>query len=210
MKMYNFLLVSSFLGCAVMVSSCDKPESDKGSLQPQEFKQVVTQGQKAAGTLMKSLKKELFTAMGKEGATGAIEICRSRAMQITDSLAIANPLIKDIRRTSKKYRNPANAPDELDAKILTDYENRVAKGDTLPEFIVENFEDNGVVYHRYYQPLYVQPLCTSCHGQKVKMKEEIVTLLAKNYPDDLAYGYEPKEFRGLIRVTLNPITSSGD
>ena len=183
-------------------------QNDKMSAQ--ELEKIVSHGKKSAGILMKTLKKELFAAMGKDGVAGAINICKNRALQITDSLAQVDPMIVDMKRTTNKYRNSENKPDDIDAQVLSNFESQIASGDKLPEFIIKKYQKDGKTYPRYYQPMKIQPLCISCHGDQTKMKKEIVSILAEAYPKDKAHGYEARDFRGLIRVTLAANILSGD
>ena len=203
MKTISYTCIVAVICIAIFANySCQKQESQTAEIAPAELKQIAADGQKAAGRLMKSLKKELFSAIDKKGVAGAIGICKDRALDITDSMARTSSNIVDIRRTTNKYRNPLNKPDELDTQVLSEYEKLFLSGDDVPEFIIRPVSVNGASYHRYYQPLKAQPLCLSCHGPKSKMDPEVVSLLSDKYPGDMAHGYQAYQFRGLIRVTL--------
>lgn len=211
MKIVNiFLLMLGLIIMSSIFQSCQKKEMSNGKMSAQEMETIVSHGKKSAGILMKSLKKELFAAMGKDGVAGAINICKNRALQITDSLAKADPMIVDMKRTTNKYRNPENKPDDIDAQVLSNFESQIASGDKLPEFIIKKYEIDGKIFPRYYQPMKIQPLCISCHGDKNKMKNEVVSILDSSYPEDKAHGYQHQDFRGLIRVTLAEKILSGD
>lgn len=62
--------------------------------------------------------------------------------------------------TSLKLINPENKPDELERKILLEFENR-----RLNEFIVTQTVDS-VVYLRYMSPLFVEQSCLRCHAKQ--------------------------------------------
>ena len=209
-NLYFHLLMLISLFFAMVIISCQKEEMQNDKLSAQEMEKIVNHGKKSAEILMKTLKKELFAAIGKDGVAGAIHICKNRALQITDSLAQADPLIVDIKRTTNKYRNSENKPDNIDAQVLGNMKNQISSGDKLPEFVIQKYEVDGKTYPRYYQPMKIQPLCISCHGDKAKMKKEVVSILAEAYPEDKAHGYEARDFRGLIRVTLAANILSGD
>jgi hypothetical protein len=211
MKSLNiFLLILVVVFISSVILSCQKKQMENEQISAQEMEKIVIHGKKSAEILMKTLKKELFAAMAKDGVAGAINICKDRALQITDSLAHADPMIIDIKRTTNKYRNSKNKPDEIDAQILSKFENQFASGDKLPEFVVKKYQVDGKTYPRYYQPMKIQPLCTSCHGDQAKMKKEVVSILTEAYPEDKAHGYQSHDFRGLIRVTLAANILSGD
>jgi hypothetical protein len=186
-----------------MLFSCQTQDSNTSQLAAASEQKIVAHGKKAADLLMKSLKKELFAAMGSGGLSGAINICKVRAYQITDSLAAVDDLVMDMKRTSYKFRNSDNKPDELDAKILDTYKTQDSAGKSLDKYTIAPFVRDGKTYHRYYQPIKMQQLCLSCHGPTQKMSDEVNTFLASSYPDDKAVGYSAQDFRGLVRVTLN-------
>ena len=119
---------------------------------------------------------------------------------LTAAIDARSDSITDLRRISDKFRNPHNAPDEIDNEALAYFRTYRAEHDSLPNYyLVKEASDV-----RYYQPLVTQPLCLNCHGKVDKMDVDVVKAIRAIYPDDMAVGYAPGDLRGLIRVTMNP------
>jgi hypothetical protein len=104
----------------------------------------------------------------------------------------------DVKRTSRRIRNPENVPDDLERAALSHFEAELENGD-LPEGWVQSAGADEV---RYYQPLVVAELCTRCHGPVDALDTEVRARLQELYPADQAVGYAPGDFRGLIRVAI--------
>ncbi len=102
--------------------------------------------------------------------------------------------IASVRRTTLKPRNPGNAPDPADEKVLKMLESATS----LPEEHIEWTE--GIA--RYYKPLMIREVCLNCHGPKENFVPELTDALAKLYPGDQANGYKLGDLRGVIRVDV--------
>ena len=186
----------------ISLVGCNKPGDEQTQLPPETLNKIINTGQQAAKTLVATLKSELMNAISKGGPVAAIGICKNRAMVLTDSLAKASSLVINIRRTSFKYRNPVNAPDEVDGEVLRVYENAINSGKTPPQFQIREITEHGKLVWRYYHPMTVQAVCQTCHGSLDEMPEALRSTLTAYYPDDRATGYEAGDFRGVIRVTI--------
>lgn len=106
-----------------------------------------------------------------------------------------------IKRTSSRYRNPANAPDAYEAQALAYFEQQAQQG-SLPADYVQHVGNE----YRYYKPLRVQTMCLECHGDPARFAPAVQQRLQALYPDDSAVGYAEGDFRGLIRISV-PATS---
>lgn len=195
------LFYLSLLTAVLILTGCQKQESTESQLTAEQKQQVETVGQAAAAKLMVTLKGELTTAM-QVSVSDAIEVCSSKALELTSSITDSVENVTAIKRTSFKYRNPQNAPDEWEMKALKMFEDAAKKGETLPASYVQKVEENGQTTYRYYQPMKVAPLCLNCHGDKNMLSEEVSAQLANLYPEDKATGYQEGDFRGVIRVSV--------
>lgn len=195
------LFYLSLLTAVLILTGCQKQESTESQLTAEQKQQVETVGQAAAAKLMVTLKGELTTAM-QVSVSDAIEVCSSKALELTSSITDSVENVTAIKRTSFKYRNPQNAPDEWEMKALKMFEDAAKKGETLPASYVQKVEENGQTTYRYYQPMKVAPLCLNCHGDKNMLSEEVSAQLASLYPEDKATGYQEGDFRGVIRVSV--------
>jgi hypothetical protein len=159
---------------------------------------VVALGSEAAQELASSLIGRLQAVLAEEGAAGAVAFCSAEGLPLTAEASREAGF--DIKRTSSRIRNPANAPDLLERAALDHFEATQASGDSLPARFVQRLP--GGEGYRYYQPLRVQPFCVQCHGPADEQAEGVPDVLAEHYPDDEASGYSAGEFRGLIRVAI--------
>lgn len=159
---------------------------------------VVALGSEAAQELASSLMGRLQAMLAEAGAAGAVAFCSAEGLPLT--VEASREVGFDIKRTSSRIRNPANAPDLLERAALEHFEATQAAGDSLPARFVQALP--GGEGYRYYQPLRVQPFCVHCHGASDELAEGVAGVLAEHYPEDEATGYSAGDFRGLIRVTV--------
>jgi methyl-accepting chemotaxis protein len=104
-----------------------------------------------------------------------------------------------LKQTSLRLRNPANAPDEWEKKVLkklqsSGYSKGVGFGETLET-------ENKKIY-RYMKPIYAERACLECHGEKDKIKPAIRQFLERKYPGDEAFGYKEGDIRGGISIII--------
>ncbi len=105
-----------------------------------------------------------------------------------------------LKQTSLKVRNPSNAPDEWEKKVLKSME--------TPEYshgkgFGETMKINGNKIYRYMKPIYVEVACLQCHGNEEKVKPAIRLFLKRKYPLDEAFGYKEGDLRGGISLTIS-------
>lgn len=147
----------------------------------------------AAGELKKTLMAQLKAKLS-ESPAGAVEFCSKNAMDITKQIAVKNGL--NIKRVSIKNRNPQNAADAMDAKVMAAFEEALKKDKKMPEFAT--VQDAGKI--KYYEPLVISEACVICHGKEASIAKETADKIKKLYPNDKAVGYEIGDLRGLIVV----------
>ncbi len=105
-----------------------------------------------------------------------------------------------LKQTSLKIRNPSNAPDEWEKKVLNlmeapEYSHGKGFGETMAT--------NGNESYRYMKPIYVEVACLQCHGNEEKVKPAIRQFLKRKYPFDEAFGYKEGDLRGGISLTIS-------
>jgi hypothetical protein len=149
-------------------------------------------GRKASKALLETLQPQLQSAMKAGGPAAAMQVCASMAQPMTNNLKVDHPAVVKVSRTSDQVRNPLNAPDALDARILAAYLKSGSKEDQV-------VKDEGCTF--YYKPLFLQAVCLNCHG--ATLKPEVTALLQQHYPKDRATGYAEDDFRGVIKVQLD-------
>ncbi len=105
-----------------------------------------------------------------------------------------------LKQTSLRVRNPSNAPDEWEKKVLKSMEKpEYSDGKGFGEFI----KTNGNKIYRYMKPIYVEVACLQCHGNEEKVKPAIRLFLKRKYPLDEAFGYIEGELRGGISLIIS-------
>lgn len=105
-----------------------------------------------------------------------------------------------LKQTSLKLRNPNNAPDEWEEKVLRLFEtSEYPKGAGFGENLVTG---NKKIY-RYMKPIYVEKACMECHSTKEKVRPEIRQFLEERYPYDHAFGYKEGDVRGGISIIIS-------
>ena len=116
---WKWLLLLSGLWLPTLLSGCAEgsPEVDSA-----ESSRIVAVGAPAAAALRQGLVTRLTAAMEEGGPVGAIDFCSTEAIPLT--LATQSGLHEGLtlKRTSFRYRNPANAPDEAEEAALLYFE----------------------------------------------------------------------------------------
>ena len=124
-----------------------------------------------------SLKQALMEGM-QEGPAAAIEICSDKAPEIAASLSVDGITMG---RSSHKLRNPENAPPGW------------------PEPVAEPvLVDLGEGRHGYAEPIFIRPLCLTCHGKE--LAPDVAARIEELYPDDDATGFDVGDLRGVFWV----------
>ena len=134
---------------------------------------------------MQELKGELQAAMKAGGPVEAIAVCNVEAPKIAAQHSAARDW--DVGRTSLKVRNPANAPDAWERKVLEQFQQRRAAGED-PQQIEhwEVVENDGQQQFRYMKAIPTGAVCLTCHGSNIA--EPVAEKLDALYPADTARG----------------------
>ncbi len=144
------------------------------------------------------LKKELQQALKTGGPLKAIEVCNGKAPEI--AARIAEETGWDVGRTSLKWRNPDNAPDAWEQKVLEDFEKRRARGEKAQAIdYAEIVEQDGRRVLRYMKAIPTGKVCLACHGSNID--SAVRARLDEFYPDDRARGFRLGDIRGAFTVS---------
>ena len=185
---FRLAIVLAVFGCST---------SDFRTIDPEQRTAVMEEGGRTADALISNLVSHLSAAMAEDGPAAAVEFCSTNALPLTAQVASARGV--EVKRTSLRYRNPANAPDEHETEALRHFEKVLEETGELPDAWVQRV---GLEEFRYYRPLVVGAPCLKCHGAADEIDPDVVEILAERYPDDMATGYAAGDFRGLVRVSI--------
>ena len=166
--------------------------------------QARARADQAISEMQRQLKLELQTALQQGGGVAAIRVCRERAPAIATQMNQRFGVT--IRRTSERWRNPANAPDTFESGVLKQF---AAAAAAAPDVNQLRFEEvlNGSGAPRLHvmQAIALQGPCVMCHGSE--LSDEIRDSLRLLYPADHATGFQPGELRGAFSVSV-PLSSA--
>lgn len=139
-----------------------------------------------------ALKKELMQGMSAGGPENAIAVCNEKAPGIGDAVSTAG---WTIGRTSLKLRNPKNAPDDWEKRMLEKMEADNKSGTPIAELEVSEVVEGEF---RYMKAIGTAGMCVTCHGATIA--PEVDEALAEKYPKDAARGFAVGDIRGAFTV----------
>ena len=150
------------------------------------------------GDFLLMLKLELKAAMREGGPGNAVRVCHTKAPQI--AAEFSQKYGWRIGRTSLKLRNPNDAPDAWEMKVLQEFEKRKAAGEDIRTLeYAEIVTTDGKKQFRYMKAIPTEKVCLTCHGTEIEPEE--ATALKKLYPHDKATGFKEGDIRGAFTVT---------
>lgn len=190
-----FVILIASWSCTQKNVSIEEPTNE-------ELIRIIPQGNEISTNLMKSLKAELKSAITEGGFENAIDVCKLKAMPVTESIEKNTQDGIKIKRTTFKYRNPENAPDEIESLALEHFQNLISENEIIPDQYVQKVTKQNVVQYYYFKPLKIENVCLGCHGDPENMDSRILNLISQAYPVDKATGYKKGDFRGLISVII--------
>ncbi len=162
-----------------------------------DTEQLTQKSRAAVKALGGELKNILQTSMKASGPMDTISVCNTTALQISNKISEAKGL--SVARTSLKYRNQENKPDEWEKSVLEQFEQRKAKGEAVKTMdYSELTELDGKKVFRYMKAIPTAEVCLKCHGSNVA--PPIAAKINSLYPDDKATGFKMGDIRGAFTV----------
>jgi hypothetical protein len=190
------LLVICFMLVSTLPSDAQQGSKDIA------LEEALMDARKVSNQLAEKVRGLLLQEIDKGGFSSAVRVCSELAQEMT--LQFNARTGHHVRRVSLKYRNPKNVPDAYEQRKLEAFNILNQKKELSNEYS-EIVEEHGKKYLRYLRPLTVAPLCTTCHGSKENIPQEVKTILAERYPNDRATGFLVGDVRGAITVKI-PVT----
>lgn len=166
---------------------------------PEQQARYTEEARAAVNQTIQTLGGELKKAMQEGGPVNAISVCKEKAPKI--AAAVSEQHGVKLRRVTTRSRNPKSVPDAWEAKVLRDFEQRLASGASPASLeYSEVVQDGDARSFRYMKGLVVQEVCMTCHGTKETIPAGVQAKLAAEYPHDQATGYLPNMLRGAVSL----------
>ena len=184
--------IVSFIGVVLLLfSGCQKGLTEK------DKKEYVVKGKEIAQNSAEHLGGQLTKSMKEGGVVKAVPFCNTMAMPLTDEMS--EKYNASVKRTSHKFRNEKNTPNDDESRILNEYKN-ILEANEQPVPVVE-LDESGKPH--FYAPILLQQKCLACHG---KVGENIAvrtdSIIRSYYPNDLAIGFSEGDLRGIWSITF--------
>jgi len=190
--MKRFILGIGSSCLVISLFSCSAEQMDKAKMEAQMVTYRSTL--KDFGVALKS---ELKAAMKTGGETKAIEVCQTKAPEI--SAEFSRKAGFEITRTSLKPRNADNAPDAWEEAVLKQFEKRKAAGEDPKKLeFIEVVNADGQSKIRYLKAIPTGGVCLGCHGSEIS--EDTQAKLNALYPNDKATGFQTGDLRGAFSI----------
>lgn len=158
----------------------------------------VAKARQVAQTLADRLKGEIVTALKADGPVSTVGLCQTISPDLT--YTAADEFGFEVTRTALKLRNPENAPDPWELKVLQQFQSQIAAGADpakleQAEIIVT---PEGDKLFRFMKPIMMGEPCLVCHGTDIK--QDVKAEIARYYPEDKAVGFKLGELRGAFSL----------
>lgn len=145
----------------------------------------------------KTLKGRLVAAISESGPVHAVDVCKIEAPRIAEAQEKASGW--SVGRTALKVRNPDNAPDQWERRVLESFVERAAAGEDMAMMErVETVDRDGRKALRYMKAIPTGEVCVTCHG--AELQPDLAARIDELYPNDQARGFEPGDLRGAFTL----------
>lgn len=172
-------------------------------LDPEVAKRLpeLAQARAAADSVTLGTRALLMREIAAQGTARALSACGTMALQ--EAMRHEQEGWR-VRRVSAQWRNPADAPDRYEARVLRHFEALRKRGVPLAEVEwAEATTLDGRPVLRYLRPVAIaNELCLQCHGEPFRMASDVRTALKASYPKDRAVGYRLGDLRGAISIAI--------
>lgn len=156
-------------------------------------------GGEIASQAQKALIQTLTKAIEEKGLEGAVEHCNLVGLQIVEEAG--KNFNASVKRTALKYRNKANKPTDKEQELLEAYEFNAENNLAMEDNIQLVDDGKTVLFTRAI--MLGAPLCLNCHGTtETDILPAIMSSIQELYPDDMATGFSPGEFRGMWAISI--------
>jgi len=152
---------------------------------------LLAKGKEITSATQAVLAKNLKNAIQTQGVENALSFCSTRALSLTDSMALE--LDADLKRVSDKNRNPNNLANADEIAYINQAKATLEKGELIQP-LIQSVDGKAVGYY----PILTNSLCLQCHGVIGKDVNPLThARITEIYRKDKAVGYSENELRGI-------------
>ncbi|MBE0645908.1 MAG: DUF3365 domain-containing protein [Bacteroidetes bacterium] len=185
----------SLLVLAACGGSNDAAEANKIRTDAEATARRATE--KLTGTLMGEVQKSIK----ERGLAGTVTHCSNRAQELSTLVGAEEGVV--IRRVTEKTRNPVDAPDVFERRVLAHFAQLAQRGeiDASTAYVEVVREDDREML-RFLKPITIKKPCLGCHGPSTSLADDVRQAIHEQYPSDLATGYSEGDLRGAVSVSV--------
>jgi hypothetical protein len=166
---------------------------------------IAQAGYRAIDAVGQKLISETTRELATKDTKDAVAILHLKNFEMPKPVA-GQPKITAVKRTSLHIRNPANTPDGADRGALLKISDQLTDEGSAAKMLVQKIEQEGKpVEWRVYRPIAASKSCLACHGDPTKFAPGVKEALDQMYPMDQATDYSAQSWRGVIRVSVEPV-----
>jgi hypothetical protein len=193
----SVLLIATFTLGAL---ACSGGTTADATIPPVADSATVARAQAAASALAPELAQMLLSEMQRGGPVAAVAVCADSAQLRT---ARFNTEELHVRRIGTRVRNPDNAPDSLETRLLAYLAEQKLDGTMPTEYMeVARTGADGGWELRYLRPILLQEFCATCHGARDAIPTDVRAIIDQRYPQDTAVDYASGDLRGAVAVRV--------
>lgn len=187
------------LSLLIVLIACVEQKKSESFTDQQLKDAVLAEGNRIAAIAQKTLGGQLKKAMGEGGPQYAVQFCNTAAFPILDTLTAG--LDVKIKRASLRLRNPEDAPDDNERKILEQYQQSLDRQSELQPHV--EFPNKRQIL--FAKPILLNnPLCLNCHGAVgTEVNDATHALIKSLYPEDNAVNHKIGDLRGIWSITFD-------
>ncbi len=188
----KYLLIIPFL-FLFLIPGCN---TSRNRIEESRLTEIaILEGNRIAMETQQLLGSTLKSTIQERGIPAALDYCNLNAYPLVDS--IQEKYDVSIKRASMATRNPQDAPDHEEMKIIDTYLEAFREGNT-PEVFV-NISQKEI---HFAKPILLNDaVCLNCHGQVgTDISDENYRVIQALYPEDQATGHKLGDLRGIWSI----------
>ncbi|MCC6781838.1 MAG: DUF3365 domain-containing protein [Planctomycetes bacterium] len=161
---------------------------------------TIARAQAAADSLGPDLMGMLLGELARGGPESAVAVCADSA-QVRPARHARDGLV--VRRVGTRVRNPSNAPDSVERRLLAHFQTEQDAGRPMQQVAEVTRTADGAGWElRLVRPVVLLDRCTTCHGSAEEIPPAARALITARYPEDEAVGYRAGDLRGAVSVRV--------